>query len=274
VPSTALIDIKARTIDRKAELVLRPEAIEPPTAEVAGMGASVTVENRTGAMAVVQLEERFWPSTATTAALLSTLQEFRDLFAADVLAPGLEVGIERLAFLFTDIAGSTKMYEQVGQARAFRIVQDHFRLILGAIRDSHGAIVKTIGDAVMAVFPTAAQAVEAAFAMQRAMKQLEGYEAVDPQHVLKVGVHVGPCLAVTLNDRLDYFGTTVNMAARVEHEAGGGQIVITRDTYLEPGVAEIVQSRCSSTHACDVQLRGISAATSIVCIEPDIVPED
>jgi class 3 adenylate cyclase len=86
---------------------------------------------------------------------------------------------------------------------------------------------------------------------------------------LKVGVHVGACLAVNLNNRLDYFGTTVNTAARVEHEASGGQIVITRDTYLEPGVAEIVQSRCSMTNACDVQLRGISTPTSIVCIEVD-----
>ena len=84
--------------------------------------------------AVVALEGKFWDDAAATAAIVGTLQEFRDLFSSEVLAPGLQVGIERLAILFTDLSGSTAMYEQLGQARAFRFVQDHFRVIERAVR--------------------------------------------------------------------------------------------------------------------------------------------
>ena len=57
---------------------------------------------------------------------------------------------------------------------------------------------------------------------------------------LKVGLHAGACLAVTLNDRLDYFGQTVNIAARVQALAGADEIVVTDDVLSLPGAAELV----------------------------------
>jgi class 3 adenylate cyclase len=56
--------------------------------------------------------------------------------------------------------------------------------------------------------------------------------------VVKLGLHCGPCIAVTLNDRLDYFGRAVNLAARVQGESHGGDIVLSEDMAAEPGVAE------------------------------------
>lgn len=175
------------------------------------------------------LEDTRWPDTVATAAIVSTMPEFRDLFSSEVLAPGLQLGVTRLAFLFTDLTGSTALYQRVGQARAFRIVQDQFALLGEAIAAHNGAIVKTIGDAVMATFPTGGDALAAGLAIQRAIRRLDLRGEADAASLVRVGVHQGPCVAVTANDRLDYFGTTVNIAARVEHEARGGEVAATAD---------------------------------------------
>ena len=119
------------------------------------------------------LEDGAWLDTVATGAIVGTMPEFRTLFSADVLAPGSGVRTKRLAFLFTDLAGSTAMYERIGEARAFRLVQEHFQILTEAVSAHNGAVVKTIGDAVMAVFPTGADALAAAVAIQRDIRALE-----------------------------------------------------------------------------------------------------
>ena len=105
------------------------------------------------------------------------------------------------------------------------------------MRDHDGAVVKTIGDAVMASFADPAQAVRAALAMQTGI----GSSARTGRDlVLKVGVHAGPSVVVTLNDRLDYFGSTVNMAARLQGQSAGGDIVLSRAVAADPAVQEIL----------------------------------
>ncbi|PJE19792.1 MAG: hypothetical protein CK431_30475, partial [Mycobacterium sp.] len=105
-----------------------------------------------------------------------------------------------------------ELYERVGDATAYNLVREHFTLLAEVVRDHDGAVVKTIGDAVMASFDDPAQAVRAALAMQhRIVAAASGAEPL----VLKIGVHAGPSVVVTLNDRLDYFGSTVNMTARL-----------------------------------------------------------
>ena len=176
------------------------------------------------------------------------------------LAPGLQLAIQRLAFLFTDLTGSTAMYQAIGQARAFRLVQDHFALLLGTITENNGALVKTIGDAIMATFPTGADAFNAALAMQREIRKLDVSDvadAVDTATLLKIGVHEGPCIAVGANDTLDYFGTTINVAARVQSEAHGGEIVITTEVHELPSVQERLRSGAFTTTQSEAHLRGV-----------------
>lgn len=249
-----------------ATFVLEAGGMQPAQARLAAGLASIRLESRLRGPAKVVLEQQLWPEDAVTAAVVSTLQEFRDLFSSEVLAAGVEVAIERLALIFTDLAGSTEMYERIGQARAFRLVHDQFRLIEAAVRANHGAAVKTIGDAVMAVFPTTSPAVRAAIQMERSFVHLDTPEGVDPTRLLKVGIHVGPCMAVTLNDRLDYFGTAVNMTARVEHEARGGEIVLTEAVWQDPGVADVLEAEGLTGEACEVLLRGITRPVGIVRI--------
>lgn len=118
------------------------------------------------------VEQASWTAENASAALVTSLQEFRDLFSTEVLAPGLSLGIRNLAILFTDLKGSTAMYERIGDAPAFARVRDHFAVLTEAISAHEGALVKTIGDAVMAVFCSPAQAVAAACQDRGALRTL------------------------------------------------------------------------------------------------------
>jgi class 3 adenylate cyclase len=245
------------------------EAIEPAAAELTAGPVSLDVTNRSDREQLVVLEGHLWPDTIATAAYVSTLQEFRDLFSSEALAPGLELGIENLAFMFTDLTGSTAMYQAIGQARAFRLVQDHFRVLRAAISANRGALVKTIGDAVMATFPSGADALAAGLRIQRDIRGLPAPDGVDPAHLVKIGLHQGPCVAVTLNDRLDYFGTTVNTAARIEHECRGGQIVASLAVCRSEAAADLLNASGASLEEEVVRLRGIAEPVPVYRITPE-----
>ena len=157
---------------------------------------------------------------------LLTNQSFRDIYRTDTLAIDQRLKIMSLTFLFTDLKGSTELYEKVGDLVAFDLVKEHFRVLNEIIASEAGAVVKTIGDAVMATFATPDRAVAAAIRVRDAIAGL-GEEREHPSLLLKMGIHEGPCLAVTLNDRQDYFGQTVNIAARVQGLAASRSILAT-----------------------------------------------
>ncbi len=183
------------------------------------------------------LERTEWSDTATTAADVTTLQLFRDLFANEALRPGEQISVGSLTVVFTDLRGSTRMYRQIGDAPAFGRVMSHFDLLRQAITEHEGALVKTIGDAVMAVFRRPAAAMRAMLAAQKMLAaQMENGEPL----VLKVGLHFGPCIAVTLNDRLDYFGSTVNLASRLEGLSTGQDIIISAPIAADPEVVALL----------------------------------
>jgi class 3 adenylate cyclase len=190
----------------------------------------VRAGNLSAREAVVRVTEAELSDQIATAAEVTTLQAFRDLFSSEVLAEGLEVAIRSLTIVFTDVVNSTRMYGESGDARAFRLVHDHFEALREVIALRRGAIVKTIGDAVMAVFADPRDAVDAALRFADAAAPLQ----------LRIGLHRGPCIAVRANERLDYFGATVNVASRVGHAAGPGEILLTAAVADEARVAEIV----------------------------------
>ena len=159
-----------------------------------------------------------------TAKRLFTSQTFRELFRTDTLGVDQRLKLTSLTVLFTDLKGSTALYERVGDLVAYEIVQAHFHVLGDVVRVNSGAIVKTIGDAVMATFPTPDHGLRAALEMRDAMDRLNKGQRHEDL-VLKIGMHEGPCLAVTLNERLDYFGQTVNIAARVQGLADSRSIL-------------------------------------------------
>ena len=114
-------------------------------------------------------------------------------------------------------------------------------------------MVKTIGDAVMAVFCEPGDAVAAGLDIHRAF---ESEPAKRLDLVLKVGLHARPCIAVNLNGRLDYFGTTVNAAARLEGQSLGGDVVFPSDLLEDPAVCDAVATPDIRTERGAVELKG------------------
>ncbi len=203
------------------------------------------------------LEQTAWSAQAVSAAMVTALDEFRQLFSSQVLAPGLGVAIRNLTFLFSDLKGSTMLYDTIGDSPAYARVRDHFDVMKAIIARWRGALVKTIGDAVMAVFASAEDAIEASLEIQREFTS-GPIAQNDPQLRVKLGLHRGPCIAVNANDLLDYFGSTVNIAARVQNESIGGDIMITSEVLADPGVRAVLDRESVARETVQRELKGFS----------------
>lgn len=214
---------------------------------------SLVVSNETDAEQLLILERLEWSDQATTAAEVTALQMFRDLFAAEALRPGEQISVGTLTVLFTDLKHSTRLYREIGDATAFGRVMSHFDVVKKSIAEHDGALVKTIGDAVMAVFRSAADGLQAMLEVQRVLA--ESADGGIPL-TLKAGLNTGPCIAVTLNDRLDYFGSTVNMAARLEGLSSGADVIISRSVYEDGKVRELIEAEGLSVVEFDMSLKG------------------
>jgi class 3 adenylate cyclase len=197
-----------------------------------------------------------------TAKRLLTNQVFRDLYGADTIDVEQRLKITSLTFLFTDLKGSTELYERVGDLAAFDLVREHFLVLNEIVAAEAGAVVKTIGDAVMATFPTPDRAVAAALRMREAMRRLNDGRSREDL-LLKIGIHEGPCLAVVLNDRQDYFGTTVNVAARVQGLADSRTILATGPVVSHPQASILLETNGLKPMSQRRALRGITDEVAI-----------
>lgn len=128
------------------------------------------------------------------------------------------------AVLFADVAGSTALYEVLGDERAFALIESCLSVMSACTAESGGRVIKTIGDAVMAVFPGADAAAAASIAMQDRVDKLG--PTVGVRLCLRIGFHFGPVVA---HDG-DVFGDTVNLASRLCDLASKGQIVTDQDS--------------------------------------------
>jgi len=236
------------------QLALRVEVVSGEPSQ------TITISSTSDRTAVVLVERTGIDGHAALGSILATFPDFLDLFATEAPATGVELSIAHLALLFSDLTGSTALYEQIGDARAFAVVQEHFRDMTEIVAERRGAIVKTMGDAVMASFTSETDAVAAALEMVQRCHERHGELGVSA----KLGVGSGSCLAVRANDRLDFFGTTVNLAARLQARAEGGQLVITEELHRHPDVrAVLAPYSCSPFKA---RLKGIASEQNLIAV--------
>ena len=176
--------------------------------------------------------------------------------------------IGSIAVMFTDLKGSTELYEALGDVTAYNLVRDHFDFLLERVQRNHGFLVKTAGDAVMAAFSRPDDAVRAALAIQddiASFNAARGGSMNATPIVLKLGIHAGSCIAVTTGDTLDYFGATVNIAARLANECRGGEVIVSEAVAkdAETGAALANRMRREETAA----LRGVSEPVRFVRVK-------
>jgi class 3 adenylate cyclase len=250
-------------IFNKAEIPLDPVTLRPGSLRLA-------LENRTDSrvlpavwVANQALDDFLTPRKPNlTAKRLLTNQTFRDLYRTDTLAIGQRLKILSLTFLFSDLKDSTGLYEHVGDLVAFDLVNEHFLLLQEIITSEQGAVVKTIGDAVMATFETPDRAIAAAIRMREAMSDL-GAQRQHQGLLLKMGIHEGSCLAVTLNGQQDYFGQTVNIASRVQGLAASRAIVVTEQVVENADSRTLLEENGLTPTRRSVALSGIADKVSV-----------
>jgi class 3 adenylate cyclase len=248
--SAQFLDVKGEQSRERQNLTVVFNEIRAPTSTIQMRPGPlrITLENRTNTrvlpgvwVAGDQLHDLLGHRKPfLTANRLLTNQTFRDIYRTDTLDVDQRLKITSLTFLFTDLKGSTKLYDRVGDLVAYDLVRAHFRLLNQIVASEGGAVVKTIGDAVMASFPTPDRALAASLRMREAV---EGLGAEHGDLLIKIGIHEGPCLAVTLNDRQDYFGHTVNLAARVQGLATSRSIFASGAVVKHPRSLSLLETR-------------------------------
>jgi class 3 adenylate cyclase len=234
--------VRALALPHALPVVVMPGGADAAEAILGGDGWSadelrlgerpvLTLANETGDEQLLELERTAWSDQAATAAEVTALQVYRDLFAAEALRPGQPISVGTLAVVFTDLRGSTRYYREIGDAPAFGSVLTHLDQLREAVAGEGGAVVKSMGDAIMAVFPRPVAAVRA---MRAAQERVAGKPLA-----LKVGIHAGPCIAVSQNGVLDYFGSAVNLASRLVSLSSGDELVVSAAVLDDPEVAAL-----------------------------------
>jgi class 3 adenylate cyclase len=186
---------------------------------------------------------------------------FREIFGEETLPADQSLEIKYATILFTDITGSTAMYEKLGDAKAYQLVREHFDILFNNIKKNNGVPIKTIGDAVMGVFISEADAIDAAFKSQIELMKFYNEKNQDEKIEVKVGLHSGPTLVVTLNNRLDYFGSTVNTAARIQGLSKPNQIVLSDNIYNNN--KKTLLKYITKITSSNIELRGLSGKFKI-----------
>jgi class 3 adenylate cyclase len=223
----------------------------PDAARVTPGGALELVNDRDAACTFI-VETAVWLELALRPGRLLSFPEFRDLFSDEYIGAGVQLAVGEQTILFTDLVGSTAMYAQRGDPLAFVEVKKHFDAVFAIVGEHRGAVVKTIGDAVMGAFNDPLDAVKAAHAIHAA------FPPGAPVR-LRVSVNTGTCIAVRLNAGIDYFGQTVNVAAKLQAVVEAWQIALSEATLHAPGVGAWLAAQDAHLEEHALQLKGIEA---------------
>jgi len=234
-----------------------------------GQSDELVVRNDTDRPLYFVVENRNWAQDALTGERVIAMPAFRRLCPEQLLRPGDDVEIGRVAIMFTDLQGSTKIYDDLGDATAYRLVRDHFAFLSERVQRHNGFVVKTVGDAVMAAFGDPADAVRAVLSIQDEVENFNRGRS-DAGIVLKLGLHQGACIAVTVGGVLDYFGSAVNTAARLEHQCRGGEVIVSQAVLADAEAREVLAGRALTQDSAN--LRGLSEPVRFVRVGAAVSP--
>lgn len=251
-------DLRVRSVQVKTIAELPSAGVEiicnPEKFEFINSDTPFSIRNPNPFPVQVALESGAGDDEILTAARVTNWQEFRILFSTEVISPTEQVVVGSQVVLFTDLRGSTALYSSIGDPSAYALVRDHFKILHDAVSANHGGVVKTIGDAVMAVFSNLTEAFAAARAMHEQIAKMNSTQKVQLQ--LKSALHVGPCLAVNANDKLDFFGSVVNLAARLVERSEGGDLVVADETFRRVETQDFLREIQQSAVADQQQFTG------------------
>ncbi|MCR9142189.1 MAG: adenylate/guanylate cyclase domain-containing protein [bacterium] len=166
---------------------------------------------------------------------------FRRLFGDQAPSEREKIKIEAVTVLFTDITGSTEMYERLGDTTAYNIVRDHFDILIQEFESNGGVVIKTIGDSLMASFTSNIDALKALLPLRERLEEYNRDKPEGKQVRIRIGMHRGPAILVNLNGRLDYFGTSVNKASRIESVSRSRELSISQEVFEDRRVLSFLK---------------------------------
>jgi serine/threonine protein kinase/class 3 adenylate cyclase len=210
---------------------------------------------------VVRVERNTHRDDALTAARASTLALFRQLFPGEVLSPGQLVSVATVTLLVTDLDQAANLYQTLGDAQAFGILHEHFRFLNEVIGRRGGALVKTLGEGVLAAFNDPLAAVQVGLDLLGQRGQDRGVAVASASGSgalpLRVAIHRGPAMAATVNDHLDYFGTTVNQATRLPELIRAGEVALSHAVTSDPRVTTLLSRSGLALEVVPADLPGV-----------------
>lgn len=245
-------------VDFRNDLARNVEVTFTPNAKLYAVDRSF-IDEQTRLTVQMHKEKRIrLPDTYVTGLDCLHIPLFREMFETETLSLRESLSISQVCIMFTDIKGSTELYDRLGDSAAYGLVRDHFDVLFRKVEQNDGVIVKTIGDSVMASFRRPVDGVAAAIAIQAAFNEFNKRENLRNEIIVKIGLHAGSTIMVNLNNRLDYFGQVVNMAARIQGTADGGDIIISKEIRSDPAAVERMKGRVRGLTRRVQTLKGIS----------------
>jgi class 3 adenylate cyclase len=246
-------------VDDAGEHTVRWASHPRDTVIKAAPDAKLALANDDAQEHLFTIQEAKWSDHALRAAHLLSFQDFRDLFSEEYIGADVRLGVGEQTLLFTDVVGSTAFYASRGDPAAFVEIKKHFDEVFSIVAKNRGAVVKTIGDAVMATFVDPLDAVRAS----RLIHDTFHPQRTDTPIRVRISLNTGPCIAVRLNANADFFGGTVNVAAKLQAMAEGYQIAMSDATYNAPGVAELLREAGAEVETLEYTSKALSAPVGV-----------
>jgi serine/threonine protein kinase/class 3 adenylate cyclase len=190
---------------------------------------------------LVRVERVAARDDALTASRAASLALFRQLFPDEVLSPGQLATVSTVSLMAVqlDPAQADILYQELGDSRAFNVIHELFQLLDEAVRESGGAVVKTVGEGLLAAFDGPASAVQLGLQLPARLKKGEMTRNLR----LRIGIHRGTALAANINDHLDYFGATSRQVMKFCRHARDGELVLSPGVSTDIEVAALLKAR-------------------------------
>lgn len=189
---------------------------------------------------------------------------FKRLFGDQAPSERERIKIEAVTVLFTDITGATEMYERLGDTVAYNIVRDHFEILTEEFEKHGGVVIKTIGDSLMASFTSNTAALAALLPLRERLAEYNRDKPEGKQINIRIGMHRGPAILVNLNGRLDYFGTAINKASRIESVSRSRELSISQEVFEDRRVLDLLkQHGHRELRKRQARLKGLASEQSV-----------
>ncbi|MDA1014681.1 MAG: protein kinase [Planctomycetota bacterium] len=186
----------------------------------------------------IRIERTVARDDALTAARAASLARFREMFPGEVLTLGQLANVARVTFLAVELGAVDELYASRGDGETFAVIHDCLRLIDDRVREAGGAVVKIVGNGVLASFNDPADALALSLSLPDVFRKSKSTAGLPP----RIAIHCGDAMLTTMNDRLDYFGQSVNTVFRALERAGDWELLLTQSVADDPVVADRLES--------------------------------